>query len=228
MLKPRARSLASLAHEIFGNVRLPDPPLLLITDRKQARQPLADILGVAFAAGCRWASVREKDLPVPDQIALARGLLPIARQFSARLTLHGDAAAAQSAGVDGVHLAAGGDSAAARSMLGPEALIGLSVHTPAEAASAGAADYTIAGPAYETASKPGYGPALNASGISAIAKRSPVPVIAVGGIRTSNLSEIIKAGAAGIAVMGGIMRADDPAAEIRDLLAALRAQPRPR
>ena len=209
-------------------MRLPDPPLLLITDRKQARQPLADILGAAFAAGCRWASVREKDLPVADQIALARSLLPIARQFSARLTLHGDAAIAQGAGVDGVHLAAGGCAAATRTMLGSEALIGLSVHTPAEAASAFAADYIVAGPAYETASKPGYGPALSAAGISAIAKRSSVPVIAVGGIAANNLSEIMKAGPAGVAVMGGIMRADDPAAEMRGLLAALRAQPRPR
>jgi thiamine-phosphate pyrophosphorylase len=209
-------------------VRLPDPPLLLITDRQQARKPLADILSAAFAVGCRWASVREKDLPVADQIALAQSLLPIARQFGAWLTLHGDPAAARSAGIDGVHLAAGGDSAAARTMLGPEALIGLSVHTPAEAASVGAADYIVAGPAYETASKPGYGPALNAAGISAIAKRSSVPVIAVGGIAASNLSEIMKAGAAGVAIMGGVMRAADPAAEMRDLLAALRVQPRPR
>ena len=209
-------------------MRLPDPPLLLITDRTQARKPLADILGAAFAAGCRWASVREKDLPIADQIALARSLLPIARQFGARLTLHGDPAAARGAGVDGAHLAAGGDSAAARTMLGPEALIGLSVHTPAEAASAGAADYIVAGPAHETASKPGYGPALNASGISAIAKRSPIPVIAVGGLAAHNLSDIMKAGAAGIAVMGGIMRAEDTAAEMRDLLVALGAQPRPR
>jgi thiamine-phosphate pyrophosphorylase len=209
-------------------VTLPDPLLLLITDRKQARKPLADILGAAFAAGCCWASVREKDLSVAEQIALAKSLLPIARQFGARLMLHGDAPVAQSAGMDGVHLAAGGDAAAARATMGPEALIGLSVHTPAEAAAAFSADYIVAGPAYETASKPGYGPALNASGISAIAKRSPVPVIAVGGIGTGNLSEIIQAGAAGIAVMGGIMRAADPGTEVRDLLTALRAQPRPR
>lgn len=209
-------------------MRLPDPPLLLITDRKQARKPLADILAAAFAAGCRWASVREKDLPVADQIALAQSLLPIALRFGARLTLHGDAAAAQTAGADGVHLASGRDAAAARATLGANALIGLSIHTAAEAASASAADYIVAGPAYETASKPGYGPALNASGISAIAKRSTVPLIAVGGIAADNLSEIVQAGAAGVAVMGGIMRADDPEAETRDLISALRAQPRPR
>lgn len=209
-------------------MKLPDPPLLLITDRKQARKPLGDILGAAFAAGCRWASVREKDLPIADQIALAQSLLPLAREFGARLTLHGEASAAQSAGVDGVHLAAGGDAAFARAALGPDALIGLSVHTPAGAASTSAPDYIVAGPAFETASKPGYGPALNAAGIAAIATRSPVPVIAVGGIAAGNLPEIICAGASGIAVMGGVMRADDPSAEISDLLKGLRAQPRPR
>ncbi|MEW6449921.1 MAG: thiamine phosphate synthase [Pseudomonadota bacterium] len=209
-------------------MRLPDPPLLLITDRKQARKPLADILGAAFAAGCRWASVREKDLPVADQIALAQSLLPLARQFGARLTLHGDTAMALRAGVDGVHLASGGDVAAAHAALRSDALIGLSVHSPADAATVSDADYIVAGPAFETASKPGYGPALSASGIAVIAKRSRVPVIAVGGIAADNLLGVIQAGAAGIAVMGGIMRAQDPSAEVDDLLKALRAQPRPR
>jgi thiamine-phosphate pyrophosphorylase len=42
-------------------VRLPDPPLLLITDRRQARHPLAEVVTAALKAGCRWVSVREKD-----------------------------------------------------------------------------------------------------------------------------------------------------------------------
>jgi thiamine-phosphate pyrophosphorylase len=209
-------------------VTLPDPPLLLITDRKQARKPLADVLAATFEAGCRWASVREKDLPLPEQIALAQSLLPIARQFGAKLTLHGDATAAQDAGVDGVHLPGGCNAAAARSTLGADALIGLSVHSPVDAAATASADYVVAGPAYDTVSKPGYGPALQAAGIAAIVARSSVPVIAVGGITADNLPEIIQGGAAGIAVMGGVMRAADPGAEMRDLLAALRAQPRPR
>ena len=75
--------------------------------------------GLALAAGCRWVSVREKDLPEDEQIALVRTLLPMTRRHGARLTLHGDAALAKVCGADGVHLSAGSDPAAARALLGP-------------------------------------------------------------------------------------------------------------
>ena len=64
-------------------MKLPDPPLLLVTDRHQARAPLAEVVSAALAAGCRWVSVRKKDLPADDQIALARMLLPAARRHGA-------------------------------------------------------------------------------------------------------------------------------------------------
>src|SRR5260370_41966801 len=113
-------------------MKRPDPALLLVSDRHQARLPLADIVRAALSAGCRWVSVREKDLSDEDQIALALTLLPIARRHGARLTLHGDAALAKACGSDGVHLAAGRDPAPSRTLLGPGQLIGVSVHTPPE------------------------------------------------------------------------------------------------
>jgi len=206
-------------------VSLPRPPLLLVTDRRQARAPLENILAAAFAAGCRWASLREKDLPEPEQIALARALHAVARQHGARLTLHGSAETAKAAGVDGVHLSGGADAVAARNLLGSSALIGISVHTPSEAARvpAGTVDYVVAGPAFETASKPGYGPALAEAGIAAIASATPLPLIAIGGIEADNIGGILRAGAAGVAVMGGVMRAADPGEIIRELLSRLRA-----
>jgi thiamine-phosphate pyrophosphorylase len=204
-------------------VRLPDPPLLLITDRKQARKPLEDVLGAAFAAGCRWASMREKDLPAHQQVALARRLAVIARDWNARLTLHGDPALAHEAGLDGVHLAAGADASLARRTLGASALIGLSIHSVADAESLDPSlvDYAIAGPAYATASKPGYGPFLGPAGIGRIAHATSVPILAIGGIAAATIADMRAAGAAGVAVMGGIMRAQDPADEVRGLLAAL-------
>ena len=110
-------------------MKLPDPPLLLVTDRHQARLPLVDVVRAALAAGCRWVSMREKDLSEDDQIALASTLLPIARRHGARLTLHGDAALAKACGSDGVHLSAGSDPAARAKLLGPDKLIGVSLHT---------------------------------------------------------------------------------------------------
>jgi thiamine-phosphate pyrophosphorylase len=208
-------------------VNLPDPPLLLVTDRRQARLPLKDVVERACAAGCRWVSLREKDLPADAQVALARILAPIARRYGARLTLHGDAALARAAGLDGLHLSAHGDGAAARAMLGPHALVGISIHGAAEAAALDPAviDYAVAGPAYLTASKPGYGPALGPDGLAAICGAAKVPVVAIGGIEADNVSAIIAAGAAGVAVMGTAMRADDPRGAIEDLLAALVSDP---
>jgi thiamine-phosphate pyrophosphorylase len=206
-------------------VRPPAPPLLLVTDRRQARAPLEEVLDAALAAGCRWVSLREKDLPAADQIALARSLHAVARRHGAKLTLHGAAELARAAAVDGAHLPAGSDAAAARGMLGAEALIGISVHTTKEAAAAlpEDVDYAVAGPAFETASKPGYGPALGSAGIDAMVGAARVPVIAIGGIEPSNLGQMLGAGAAGVAVMGGVMRADDVGGAVRALLAALQA-----
>lgn len=201
---------------------LPAPPLLLITDRTQARAPLADIAAAAFAAGLRWVSVREKDLPDAGQMSLVAVLKEAGRPFGARVMLHGAPDLARAAGADGVHLAAGVNAAAARALMGPSALIGQSIHGGEEAAAADPAclDYVVAGPAFETASKPGYGPALEEAGLSRLVRASPVPVLALGGIDRETIAPCRRAGVAGIAVMGGVMRADDPHAQTHALLAA--------
>jgi thiamine-phosphate pyrophosphorylase len=203
-------------------MQLPEPPLLLVTDRLQARLPLEDVVAAACAGGCRWVSVREKDLPADAQVALASSLMPTARRFGARLTLHGDTALARAAGLDGVHLPAQGDPAAARAALGPNALVGISIHSAADAAALDPKliDYAIAGPAYPTASKPGYGPALGPDGLAAICRATPVPVVAIGGIEAHVVPEIMAAGVAGIAVMGTVMRAAAPDVVIKQILTA--------
>ena len=204
-------------------MRLPSPPLLLITDRQQARGDICAIAEAAFSAGCRWLSLREKDLPQAQQVELLRELLDRAQQFRAKVTLHGDPALAQQARAHGVHLSAGSDAIAARRVLGKNALIGLSVHGVEEARNVDVkrVDYVIAGPVFETQSKPGYGPALGPEGLALIAKACPVPVVAIGGIDPQNASECRLAGGAGIAVMGGIMRAENPAEVVAQLIGAL-------
>jgi thiamine-phosphate pyrophosphorylase len=212
-------------------MKLPDPALLLVTDRHQARLPLADIVRAALSAGCRWVSVREKDLSDEDQIALALTLLPIARRHGACLTLHGDAALAKACGSNGVHLPAGGDPPASRTLLGPGKHSGVSVHTATEAQALDPrlVDYAIAGPAFETPSKPGYGPEIGRKGLAEIAAAAPVPVLAIGGLNTTRAAEVLAAGPVGIAVMGSIMRAVDPGQEMKALLAIVAgAHPRAR
>lgn len=198
---------------------LPRPPVLVVSDRWQAEKQLQAVAAAAFAGGCRWFSLREKDLSEEAQVALLREIKALAAPFGAAVTVHGALAVAEAAGV-GLHIGAAGDALAARRRLGPDALIGQSVHTPfeAEAAPTSALDYVIAGPAFPTASKPGYGPALGAPGLAAIVSATPLPVIAIGGLDTTTIAACHGSRIAGIAVMGGIMRAVDPAAMVGDLI----------
>jgi len=203
--------------------RVPQPPLLLVTDRRQARRPLTAIVAAALDAGCRWVSLREKDLPADEQILLARSLLALVHTHGGKLMLHGEAALARDAGMDGVHLPSGRDATAARALIGADKILGVSIHTVTEAERIDPAhvDYALAGPAFETPSKPGYGPEIGRKGLADIARACRVPVLTIGGINAARLGEVLAAGAVGAAVMGGVMRAADPAQEMRTLLASL-------
>ena len=64
-------------------------------------------------------------------------------------------------------------------------------------------------------SKPGYGPEIGRKGLAEMARAARVPVLAIGGINTARVAEVIAAGCAGIAVMGGVMRAPIRALEVR-------------
>ncbi|SMH48276.1 thiamine phosphate synthase [Azospirillum agricola] len=205
----------------------PFPPLLVITDRKQAIRPLPELAGDLFELGVRWLSLRDKDLPDSVRLDLARALVGRARRWSALVTLHGDPALALAAGAAGVHLPDGGDTpdalAAARALLGPGALVGVSAHDAAglARAAAGGADYATLSPIFPSASKPGYGPWLEADGLRRMAAGAGLPVIALGGVESPDAARACRrAGAAGVAAMGLAMRAP-PA--VAGLLAALSA-----
>ncbi len=204
-------------------MNLPEPRLLIITDRHQARAPLAALAGAAFSAGGRWLMLREKDLEAAARLALLKDLIALGAPYGAAVTVNTDLAAATAAGAAGVPLPAGGDPAAARAALGAEALIGYSAHDEAEAmaAAAAGADYVTLSPVFESASKPGYGPCLGPEGLRAAAARVPVPVVALGGVTAANAGSCLGAGAAAVAVMGPVMRAADPGAVVAELLAAI-------
>src|SRR5271170_6060604 len=114
-------------------MRLPDPPLLVISDRSQARLPLVEVAAAAFKGGSRWFSVREKDLPAAERRALLADLVALGRRYGATVMAHDDIDAVVATGAGGVHLPGGGDLATARARL-PQGLIGGSAHSAAEAA----------------------------------------------------------------------------------------------
>jgi len=204
-------------------MRLPQPALLVISDRAQAARPLVEIAEAAFRAGCRWFSLREKDLPAAARRVLLRDLVALGHRYDATVMAHEDIDAVVAEGAGGVHLPGGGDPAAARRRLEPGALIGVSAHAPEEAAAQlhAGADYATLSPVFLTVSKPGYGPSLGLDALAEAARRAAGPIVALGGIDAHNIAACRAAGAQGIAVMGEIMRAADPEAAIRRLLAAM-------
>jgi len=203
-------------------VRLPVPPLLVISDRSQARRPLEEIAPAAFAGGCRWFSLREKDLPPAERRALLGRLIVLGRRCGATVGIHEDIDAAIHAGADAVHLPGGSKPEAARARL-PAALIGASAHSAEEASTLlqAGADHVTVSPIFVSASKPGYGPALGLDGLASVVARAPGPVIALGGITAENAALCLSAGARGIAVMGEVMRAADPQAAVKAILGAI-------
>jgi thiamine-phosphate pyrophosphorylase len=196
--------------------------LLVISDRRQARRPLDELAEAIFAGGCRWFSLREKDLPAAERRALLGALVALGRRWEATVTVHEDIDAAVAAGAGGVHLPGGESPRAARARL-PSGLIGASAHSAEEAAALlrSGADYVTVSPVFTTASKPGYGPAIGLDSLAEITARVSGPVIALGGITAETAPLCLAAGAYGVAVMGEAMRAAHPQATVEAILAAM-------
>lgn len=181
------------------------PGVLLLTDRSQ--QPLGRSLQVtvaaAVSAGVTHVVLRELDLSDAERAGLATEFVEVgATVIAARRWVPGCVA---------VHLAAGQAAG-----VGP---FGRSCHSRADvhAAAAEGASYATLGPYAATPSKPGYGPPLDPTAYAGL----PVPTYALGGIARGNAAAAVAAGATGVAVMGAVMRADDPAAVAGDLLEAV-------
>jgi thiamine-phosphate pyrophosphorylase len=184
--------------------------LLVLTDRARAGRPLRAVIRAAVDGGARSIVLREKDLPRAERLALAQWLRDLLTPLGGRLIVAGPDPLES----DAVHLAASDPI--------PDGvdLIGRSCHDPEEIDRLSTEDYATVSPVFPTASKPGYGPPLGLAGLKTLAARTTRPVYALGGIETAaQIAECRAHGAAGVAVMGAVMRAPDPAAACAALLA---------
>ncbi|HET9692297.1 MAG TPA: thiamine phosphate synthase [Acidimicrobiales bacterium] len=173
-------------------------------------RPLAGVVAAAVEGGARAVVLREKHLPRDERAALAVTLAGLLRPVGGVVLVASD----PTIRADGVHLAAADP-------FPPSAtgLVGRSCHSAADVARAAAEGcaYATLSPIFPTVSKPGYGPALG----PAVLADHPLPVWALGGVDASSAGACLRAGAAGVAVMGTVMRADDPAAVVAELCAAV-------
>ena len=198
-----------------------------MVDREAARPALARAVQAAVAAGVDQVQVRERQLAGAQLLAHAREIAAAARRGArdsgraVRVVVNRRADIALAIAADGVHL--GFDAMEiidARRLLGPRACIGVSTHSVAEVAAATGADQAHLAPIFAPLSKRGTRPALGLGAITAAA-RSGVPVLAQGGITAKIAGDACRAGAAGVAVTGAILLADDVTSATRALRAAL-------
>jgi thiamine-phosphate pyrophosphorylase len=201
------------------------PSLLVITDRLNTTLPFEEVLSQVLRAGCRWIMVREKDLATAQLCPFLETVQAAAAEFGATISVNNDFTAASIRGIRAIHLPQGQPVSAIRRVMGEQTLIGVSAHSVAEAmqAAAESANYVTASPVFETPSKPGYGPALKPEGLAEIVTAARVPVLALGGVTAANAGDCIRAGAAGVAVMGSVMRSESPGKVVSELISALAA-----
>ena len=204
------------------------PILCLVTDRRLARAPLETVVAEAVLGGVDWVQLRERDLAGRALCELAARVVAAARDAAqrrggpVRVLINRRIDVALAVGADGVHL--GFDAlpvASARSLLGAERLIGVSAHTPDEVrgAAANGANYAHLAPIFAPLSKPQQRAPLGSVAIARCA--AALPLLAQGGIEATNAAELIRAGAAGVAVTGALLGAANPRAAAQALRAAL-------
>jgi thiamine-phosphate pyrophosphorylase len=194
-------------------------PLLVITDRHQARHSIEAIATAVGRGGGRWLLLRDRDLAREERWNLAARLARLGAEQGFAFSVSTDIDLAAAVGAAGVHLQSAAAVAPARRRLGSAAIIGVSAHGLAEVAAAAGADYATLSPIFLTGSKPGYGPALGTGALRAAAAVD-IPVLALGGVTAQTAAACLSAGARGIAVMGEIMRAEDPGGIVADLVRA--------
>lgn len=192
------------------------PRLLVLTDRTQTGgRPLLEVLRAAADGGARAVLVREKDLSGVERDALVEALRPYVEVL---LVAAGPTGRPALDRVDGVHLAARDPLPTCRPRL-----LGRSCHDADELRRAGleGCDYVTVSPVFPSPSKPGYGPPVTLAGLRALAGGSTVPVFALGGVTAERAAACVDAGAHGVAVMGAVMRAPDPAGVVAALVEAV-------
>ena len=203
------------------------PPLYLIADRATcAPRPLEEVLAEALDAGVRLVQLREKELEIHALRQLAARLQRRVENYDARLLVNTHAQLARETGAAGVHLPASGPTPSRiRQQFGNRLLIGRSTHNRKEYGEADGADFLTFSPIHRPGSKPGYGPGAGPVALHRATGCSSLPVYALGGITPGRVAACKGNGAAGVAVMSGILAAENVPAAVRAYLKAWSSTP---
>jgi thiamine-phosphate pyrophosphorylase len=177
---------------------------------------LPHVVRDAIAGGVTMVQLRAKSLGTRAQVELARAVRVHCAAARIPLIVNDRADVASAAGAAGTHVGHIGEEDLLPSevigILGPQAIVGVSVGSADEAMRVRDAAYLSAGPMYATTTKGDAGPAVGPALVRAIRAVTPLPLVAIGGIRRENVAELLGAGADGVCVASAILGAPDPQA----------------
>ena len=195
--------------------------LYLVTDRGLCgTKSIETVVERAVAAGVRYVQLREKDLPTRPFVELAVRLKKRLEPMGVALLINDRVDVALASGAKGVHV--GQEDMpyeTARRLLGPSAVIGLSVETWEDVVAAERldVDYLGVSPVFDTPTKTDTKGAWGLEGLARIRTYSRHPLVAIGGLNTTNVESVIMAGADCVAVVSAICAAEDPFRAAGDL-----------
>jgi thiamine-phosphate pyrophosphorylase len=203
----------------------------LIDPERAGGHGLPELAWLLAAGGATLVQLRDKHGATRAMVEEARAIKATLTEFHVPLLVNDRVDVALAAGADGVHV--GQDDMAvedARRLLGPKAIIGLSIKTPAqaEAAPVDLLDYAAIGGVFATTSKDNPDPPIGIAGLKRIAdifrrRRAHLPLCAIAGIDLSNAGPTVAAGVNGVAVISALSLAPNPADAARELRAVIDA-----
>lgn len=203
--------------------------LHVITDvTVQKRYTHEQLAALAAAGGADTVQFRDKRMKLEGRFEVAARMKELCDRFQIPLIVNDSIDVAVHAGADGVHLGRDDISVSeARRLLGDNVVIGATAGTleDALAAQAAGASYIGFGHIFETSSKRKPTPPVGLATLQEVCERLHIPVIAIGGITAHNAREVMDAGAHGIAVIGAVCTAEDPAGAADRLRSAMGARP---
>lgn len=193
--------------------------LYLVTD-PQLCAPLGVVETVrsAVAGGISFVQLRDKTATTRARVELACALKDVLSGSCVPLVINDDVEAAVAADVDGAHIGQGDMTPAqARELLGPDKVLGLSCETPetVKAADPSVVDYLGLGPVFGTATKADHEAPIGFDGLASLVALSPLPSVAIGGLKADHVSAVRHSGADGLAVVSAICGQPDVTAAVR-------------
>ena len=195
--------------------------LYLVCDPKPGGGEPEEILRPALQGGVDIVQLRDSARDERELVDAGNVFRRLCDAYDALFIVNDDPEIAIACAADGVHLGQSDmDPAEARKVLGADAVIGLSTHSPEQIEKAEGVDYIGVGPIYRTPTKPDAEP-VGLELVRFAADNASVPFFAIGGIDASNVSEVAAAGATRVAVVRAIRDAVDPGAAARTLKARI-------